>query len=68
MVELGQLDICLEVLMISSHMDISREGHLNELFHIFPHLQKYHNTEMVFDPSDLIIDESKYQKRDWTST
>ena len=67
-VELGRVDICLEVSMMSSHMAMPREGHLEQLFHIFSYLSKYHNTELVFDPSDPVIDESKYQRRDWTSS
>ena len=62
--ELGRVDICLEFSMISSHMAIPREGHLVQLFHIFSYLKKYHNTEIVFDPSDLVIDEFKYQQLD----
>ena len=58
MVELGRVDICLEVSMMSSHMALPREGHLEQLFHIFLYLSKYHNTEMVLDPSDPVIDES----------
>ena len=65
-VELGRVDICLEVSMMSSHMALPREGHLAQLFHIFSYLRKYHNSELVFDPSDPVIDESKYQKQDWT--
>ena len=68
MVELGRVDICLGVSMMSSHMAMSREGHLNQLFHIFAYLSKYRNTEMVFYPSDPVIDESKYQRRDCTSS
>ena len=68
MVELGRIDICLEVSMMSYHMDLPREGRLEQLFHIFSYLSKYHNTEMVLDPSDPVIDESKYQMRDWTSS
>ena len=40
-------------------MDLSREGHPEQIFHILSYLSKYHNTEMVFDPSDPVIDESK---------
>ena len=54
--------------MMSSHMALPREGHLEQLFHIFSYLSKYHNTEMVLDPSYPVIDESKYQRRDWTSS
>ena len=52
--------------MMSYHMSLPREGYLIQLFHIFSYLSKYHNTEIVFNPSDPIIDESKYQRRDWT--
>ena len=40
-VELGRVDICLEVSMMSSHMAMPREGHLKELLHIFAYLGKY---------------------------
>ena len=43
-VELVCVDICLEVSIMSSHMAVPREGHLGQLFHIFSHLKKYHNT------------------------
>jgi len=67
-VELGRVDICLETSMMSSHLALPREGHLAQLFHVFAYLKKYHNTEMVFDPSDPAIDESEFQLRDWTSS
>jgi hypothetical protein len=31
-------------------------------------LKKYHNTEMVFDPSEPVIDTSSFELRDWTSS
>jgi hypothetical protein len=56
-VELARVDICLEVSMTSSHLALPREGHLAQVLHIFAYLKKYHNTEMVFDPSDPVIDQ-----------
>jgi hypothetical protein len=41
---------------------------LQQVLHIFAHLKKYHNTEMVFDPSDPVIDESVFELKDWTSS
>jgi hypothetical protein len=67
-VELGRIDICLEVSMLSSHLALPREGHLAQTFHVFAYLKKYHNTEMVFDPSDPVIDESVFDQKDWTSS
>jgi hypothetical protein len=67
-VELGRIDICLECSMMSSHMAMPREGHMYQLFQIFGYLKKYHNTEMVFDPSDPVIDESSFELKYWTSS
>ena len=67
-VELGRVDICLETSMMSSHLALPREGHLEQLFHIFSYLKHHHNAEMVFDPSDPDIDESQFERRDWTSS
>jgi hypothetical protein len=67
-VELGGGDICLDVSMMSSHLSLPREGHLEQVFHIFEHLKKYHNTEDVYDPSDPVIDETQFDAKDWASS
>ena len=67
-VELGRVDICLEALMMASHMAMPHEGHLRQVLHIFLYLEKFHNTELVFDPSDRAIDPTLYQHKDWTSS
>ncbi len=67
-VELGRVDICLEVSMMSSHLALPREGHLTQVLQIFSYLRKYHNTEMVFDPSDPVIDDARFERKDWTSS
>ena len=33
-----------------------REGYLNKAYCTFIYLKKYHNTELVFDPSDPVVD------------
>ena len=66
-VELGRVDICCEVSMLSSHLALPREGHLEQLLHIFAYLKKYHNTEMVLDPSDPVIDERSFERKDWST-
>ena len=67
-VELGRVDICLEVSMMSSCLALPREGHLEQVLHIFAHLRKYHNAEIVYDPSDPVIDEAMFEAKDWTSS
>lgn len=54
--------------MMLSHLALPRRGHLNQLYHIFAYLKKYHNAEMVFDPSDPTIKESDFTKKDWTTS
>ena len=66
MVELGRVDICTEVSMLSSHLALPRRGHLNAIFHLFGFLRKHHNAEMVFDPREPEIDASNFPKQDWS--
>ena len=65
-VELGRVDINTEVSMLSSHLALPRIGHLEQLFHIFAYLKKKHNSEMVYDPTDVDIDRSAFPAEDWS--
>ena len=67
-VELGCVDVCLEVSMMSSHLALPRKGHMEQIMQIFGYLKKYHNAELVFDPSDPTINEQDFERRDWTSS
>mmetsp|Transcript_3991 Transcript_3991/g.4642 ORF Transcript_3991/g.4642 Transcript_3991/m.4642 type:complete len:295 (-) Transcript_3991:2-886(-) len=67
-VELGRVDICVEVSMKSSQMAMPRHGHLQQLYHIFAYLKLHHNAEMVFDPSEPEIDMNQFEEQDWSST
>ena len=66
--ELGRVDICLEVSMLSSHLALPRSGHLTQVLHIFAYLRRHHNAELVLDPSDPVINMEDFEKRDWTSS
>ena len=55
-VELGRVKICLEVSLMSSHLALPREGHLDKIFHIFAYLKWKHRARMVFDPTYPSID------------
>ena len=62
MVELGRVDICTEVLMLSSCLALPREGHQLQLFRMFSYLEKQHNCEMVFDHTVPDIDKADFLK------
>ena len=60
-VELGRIDICLEVSMMSLHLAMPRKGHLDQVLHIFSYLHKYHNTELVYNPSDPVMEYDTFE-------
>ena len=68
MVEPGRVDICLEVSMMSSRLALPRERHLLQVFHTFAYLKRNHNSEIIFDPSDPVVDKSLFDRKDWTAT
>ena len=65
-VELGRVDIDVEVSMMSSHLALPREGHLRELYHIFGYLKAHSNAEMVFDPTPVQPDLNLFERADWS--
>ena len=67
MVEMGRIDIAMEVSMMSSFVAMPREGHLQQVYHIFAYLKKHHNARLVFDPSYPDLEESDFERKDWTS-
>ena len=54
--------------MLYFHLVIPRVGNLNHVYHVFGYLRKHHNTELVFNPSDPMVDESAFERRDWASS
>ena len=51
---------------MSSHLALPRKGHLNHVWCIFSHLHKYHNAELVYDSSDLVVNPHEFELRDLT--
>ena len=67
-VELGRIDICCEVSMMASQLAAPREGHFDEVLHIFGYLKTFYNAEMVFDPSIPSINQEEFPLKDWTTS
>ena len=68
MVELGRVDICVEVSMLSSHLALPRKGHLEQVLHMFGYLKVHHNAEMVFDSSIPDIEMEPFVREDWSQS
>ena len=55
LIELGRVDILVEVSQLSSYLAGPRVGHLNQCFHIFHYLSKHNNSWLPMDPMKLDI-------------
>ena len=64
-VELGRIDIIMEVSMLSTHLALPREGHLQQAYHIFGFLKAKPKRTIAFDPQHPDIDEARFVKCDW---
>ena len=65
-VELGRVDILLEVALMSTYMAMPREGHLQQLYRIFGYLKLYPKRKIAFDPQHPAVNERMFRKCDWT--
>ena len=66
-VEMGWVDICMKVSAMSLCVAMPREGHMQQVLHIFAYLKIHHNAMVVFDPSYPKIDNTLFEKQDWNS-
>ena len=68
MVELGRVDIAVEVSLLSSFLAMPRRGHMVAALHIMSYLRIKHNSRLVLDPSYPNIDYASFwQKENWTA-
>ncbi len=65
-VEIGRLDILLEVALLSAYLACPREGHLEAAFHIFGYLKHEPKKKIAFDPDHPRINQKIFTKYDWT--
>ena len=65
-VELGWIDIHVQVAMLSSYVAQPHQGHLEAVFHIFAYLRKYKRSKVVFDNTCMnCCGGNKFQVVDW---
>ena len=64
-IELGRIDIIVEAGLLSRFQACPREGHLEQMFHVFAYLKKYNRSSLVFDWTEPWLDESQFKDCDW---
>ena len=52
---------------MSIHIALPKQGHMEQLYHLFSYLNKYHNSELILDPSDKVIDQDEFERQYLTS-
>ena len=50
---------------MSSYVAMPREGHLQQVYHIFSYIKSHHNARLVLDPSYPDINTDDFVKRNW---
>ena len=66
-IELGRVDIFLEVSVLSQHLALPRVGHLEAVWHMFAYLAKHENSRIAFDPAEPeLMDPHVFQEVDWS--
>ena len=64
-IELGRVDLCQEVAMLSSHLALPRYGHLQQAYHVFGYLKQRHRMSLALDWRYPDVNQSIFVKYDW---
>ena len=51
--------------MMSAHLALPREGHLEQVLHIFGYLKSHKKIRLMFDCKEPNIDPDKFKIYDW---
>jgi hypothetical protein len=51
--------------MLSTHLCLLCEGHMEAVFNVFAYLGLHHNARVVFDPAYPAVDMGTFIKTDW---
>jgi hypothetical protein len=64
-IELGRIDIIVEVGLLARFQANPRQGHLEQMFHVFAYLKKYNRSALVFDWTEPDLDVTMFKECDW---
>ena len=68
-VELGRVDILLETVILSKHLDLTCEGHLEQVLHILGYLERRKKSRLLFDSGYPATNEKfRMQRRPYLQT
>jgi hypothetical protein len=65
-IELGRIDIMIDISLLSSYCMQPCMGHLDQVFHIFGYLKRNKLATIMFNEQCVDWDKSAFKKHDWT--
>ena len=65
-VELGRIDIYVDVAMLSQHLVHPCRGHLEAVYHIYSYLKSHERSTMVFDDALVTYSQAYFPTFHWT--
>lgn len=66
MVELGRLDIYVQVSMLSSYLVQQRQWHMEAVYHLYGYLKSHDKSTMVFDTKYVNWNDDNFPEYDWS--
>ena len=64
--EIRRIDILMPVSLLSRYLVSARQGHLEQVFHIFAYLKHHPRSTMVFDDTIPVFRGEKFVNCDWS--
>jgi hypothetical protein len=64
-IDLGRINIIVEVNLLARFQACPREGHLEQMFHLFAYLKRYSQSSLVFDWTEPSLDMTMFKECDW---
>ena len=64
-VEIGRVDILYETAILSKHLALPREGHLEQALHVFGYLKMRPKLRLLFDCGEPKVNEKWFTSYDW---
>ena len=64
-IEIGRVDILLEVSLLSQHLALPREGHLEQALHIMGYLKGHKKMRLMFDKGTPRFENKMFKSYDW---
>ena len=58
MIELGRMDISIEISLLSRYCAAPRLGHLSQLLHVFHYLRSHQSMDLTYDQTKITVTES----------